>query len=370
MDFELCVQDPTDPDTEYLYEAILGAADGATTWLGLYAFATRNGVNQLINDPILCQFLAKGGTVQLIVGLDAITNLATLVRLQELARQHATFHPKVFWNETDGLFHPKLSYFTYADGSKTLIVGSGNLTPGGLMHNFEAYGVLNADPRERAKFDVLQAFLDRHHGDIRDIDQEALDRAALNVAKPGPRMPGSKGAPKAVPKLPVPAAAGVRAAIPLGRVLIAQVPAAGGRWAQVHFNKDVIKSYFRISKVETQRVYLTPVNSVGVRGEEEVRPCVYSKTNKNFKIEIAAAKGLHYPTGSVPILVLRERQIRVFDYLLLMPGDSGYAAALKLSTSLPSIGRGHPRVITDLRTLGGAWPGCPLLNVLAAEPTV
>ena len=75
------------------------------------------------------------------------------------------------------------------------------------------------------------------------------------------------------------------------RVLIAQVPAAGGRWAQVHFIADVVRDYFRITDHQTQRVYLTQVTANGDRGDLEVRPCVFNETNRNHKIEIWAARG-------------------------------------------------------------------------------
>jgi len=48
---------------------------------------------------------------------------------------------------------------------------------------------------------------------------------------------------------------------------------------------------------------------------------------------------LDYP-DSPPLLVFRERQVRCFDYMLLMPDSPGYGELLGLSQALPTIGRG------------------------------
>lgn len=367
MDFEFCIQDPTDPETHYLYEAIIGAAAEATTWRGMYAFATRGGVDQLIEDPVVHDFMQRGGAIDLIVGIDAVTNRQTLERMQELEARHPTFQPRVFWHSTRGLFHPKISHFGYPDGRKKLIAGSGNLTPGGLMHNFEGYSVVTGGRREALDLSSLDGFIARHAVDIRRIDQEALDRAALNVMRPvagvpRPRVPQPR--PAAIPaQLPVPAPQ----AVGLDRVLVAEVPDAGGRWSQSHLNAAVIENYFRVTNLAAQRVYLTHVDAGGVRGEEKVRQVVYSTANKNYKVEISAAKGKDYPAAGHPMLIFRERQVRCFDYMLLMPGDAGYTAVVALSQALPRLGRGFRRSITNLETLAEAWPACPLLTTVVTR---
>lgn len=359
MEIEFCVQDPTDPGTRYLYEAIIAAAAEASAWQGIYAFATRGGVDKLIEDPVFHDFMRRGGEIDLVVGMDAITNQQALERMQELAARHRTFRPRVFWNEERGLFHPKISRFTYPNGRKKLIVGSGNLTPGGLMHNFEGYTVIAAGRRETLDISSLDAFLTRHADDIRPIDQEALDRCALNVGRPAAVEPRVR-VPTPRPRVARPAVA-----VALNRVLVAQVPAAGGRWSQVHFSGDIIEQYFRVTDVHVQRVYLTWIHADGTRGEEEVRPVIYSEVNKNHKIEIGAAKGKDYPAYGPPILLFRERQVRCFDYMLLVPADAAYAAVRKLSDELPTIGRGFRRAITNTATLAQAWPTCPLLTATA-----
>ena len=367
MEIRFCIQDPTYPETTYLYEAILTAVVDATSWRGVYAFASRGGVEHLIEDPVVLNYMCAGGEIDLLVGIDAVTNRSTLERLRELEHQHHRFRPRVFWNESTGLFHPKVSDFTYEDGRRTLIIGSGNLTPGGLMNHFEGYAVISVDRTEELDISALDEFLKRHATDIRSIDDEALERAARNLVRPAQNsrwiedivVPRKRRRAATAPR-PVPASMS-------DRVLIAQVPKAGGRWAQVHFNADVVRDYFRITDLQTHRVYLTHVATNGVQGEVEVRPCVFSETNRNHKIEISAAKGQDYPEGKPPLLVFREHGLRTFDYMLLMPDENSYGPLMELTKRLPSLGRGLPRVITDMNALANSWPDCPLLTFRDAE---
>jgi hypothetical protein len=368
MELQFCIQDPTYTGTTYLYEAILAAAVHAARWRGVYAFASRDGVNHLIDDPVVHEFLHAGGEIDLLVGIDAVTNRPTLERLRELEHRNGRFRPRVFWNESSGLFHPKISDFAYEDGRRTLIVGSGNLTPGGLMNNFEGYTIVSVDRAEELDVSALDEFMTRHAAEIRLIDDEALERAARNLVR---AIQGARRAGGIVVRRRRPPRAGVvprpAPAVGFDRILIAQVPAAGGRWAQVHFNTDVVRTYFRIADHTTQRAYLTHVAADGSRADVEVRPCVFSETNKNHKIEIGAARGQAYPAGAPPVLVFRERQLRTFDYMLLMPDENGYAPLIDLTRRLPTLGRGFPRVITDMNTLAASWADCPLLTSQDAD---
>lgn len=369
MDYKFQLQDPTDPDTVYLLEAIIDAAREASSWNGVFAFASRNGVDALMADPEMQHFLSRA-PMSLIVGIDAVTDRGTLERLIELEQEYAHLSVRVFWNRTAGLFHPKIARFVYPDGRRTLIVGSGNLTPGGLRQNFEAYNVLRASAREPLDLTSWEQFLDRHTGDIRAIDDAALERAAQNVVRGVRRRredvePEPGAPPVVVPVAPIPE----EVAVPVGgsdRILIAQVPAAGGRWHQVHFNREVVGRFFQVRPDSTQRVYLVEARQDGTFGEQEVRPCVYSQENKNLKIELASHRGATYPANGRPVAVFRELQARSFAYMLLMPGEPGHTRLFRLTEQLPSIGKGVRRTITDVPTVAAAWPACPLVTAIAA----
>ena len=73
MDCEFHLQDPTRPDPVYLLEAILDASRGAVSCMGMFAFASRVGVDSLIVDPEIKGFLRKSA-MSLVVGIDAVTN--------------------------------------------------------------------------------------------------------------------------------------------------------------------------------------------------------------------------------------------------------------------------------------------------------
>lgn len=353
------VQDPTHAETVYLFEAIVAAAEQARSWYGLYAFASRNGVNQLIHDPVIARLMERGGDIDLVVGIDAVTNRQTLERLQELERHHPTFRPRVFRNATRGLFHPKVSRFTGGDGSQTLIVGSGNFTPGGLTQNFEAYTIIKAERGEVLDLASFDQFVSRQADNIRTIDVEALERAARNIIRTIPRAAAAPAARLAQARH--------AAADQFNRVLIAQVPRADERWAQLHLNADVIEQFFRITDRHTQRVFLTQITPAGEPLEEEVRPCVFSERNRNYKIEIGAARGLAYPDAGRPVIAFRETQVRSFDYMLLMPGDVGYQSMFELTERLPTVGRGLPRVIATIDQVTAAWPQSPLVRAFNVE---
>lgn len=361
MNYTFHIQDPTDPATTYLYETIVGAARDAVYWRGLYAFASQGGVDKLVADDAVVDFFKRGGTASLTVGIDAVTNKVALQRLVQYTGKHPGFTPSVFWTPNNSLFHPKLSHFRHDDGRETLVVGSGNLTPGGLASNFEAYTVISSEPGEALDVSGFDAFLARHAKIILPIDEKALARAALNIVQK------VKGKIKVVPAealddaIPVPATVPVAAVTEKQRVLVAQVPKAGGRWKQAHFNADIVHQFFRISDRDLQRVFLTYVFNDGARGEEEPRRCVYSEANKNYKIEIETPGNPVYPNEGRPILVIVEKNIRIFDYLLLMPGQPGYAPMLHLTESLPQVGKGTARVLIDTDRLRADWPACPLL---------
>lgn len=102
------------------------------------AFARNSGVLRL--KDAIAKFRARGGTVAAYVGVDlggtsyeALTNL--LRDVDSLSVVHS---------ELEQTFHPK-TYFFEGEKKRTLIVGSHNLTGGGLWTNFESSLLLSTD---------------------------------------------------------------------------------------------------------------------------------------------------------------------------------------------------------------------------------
>jgi HKD family nuclease len=370
MKYEFRLQDPTNPQTIYLFEALVEGFSEACAARGIFAFASRDGVDALLTDEAVTDFLGRGA-LDLIVGLDAVTNRPTLERLQELQTEYASLQVRVFWNRTTGLFHPKIAHFEGMGGKQSIIVGSGNLTPGGLKDNFEAYSIVRAGAGEVANLASWELFIERHRSNIRPIDDEALERAARNIFHGGRRR--RRDVEPDVTREEPQEDQGEEEeqekeehgmlVVPSQRMLIAHIPKAGGdygRWNQAHFNKEIMERFFQAQPNMNQRIYLMERRKDNTWADQEVRPVVYSQANKNLKIELGARKGERYPSRNPPIAIFRELQVRTFQYVILMPGEPGYAPMLRLTQMLPSVGRGLPRVLTDVANVRRLWPDCPL----------
>lgn len=363
MQYTFYIQDPTDDATQYFIEAIIGQVGNQRleSWRGIFAFATGNAVRTLfVEDPLVSRF-AREKQVSIIVGLDAVTDVSALQELKRLCDEYENFEAKVFHNPNTRLFHPKISHFRQDDGMSTLIVGSGNLTPGGLRNNIEAYSVIIGSDEELASLSVWDEFLERHRDNIRDIDDEAFEKARQNriVRRARPLQ-----IREVEPEEPLAAAEEEEpedGEAVNSRVLIARVPAAGGRWHQIHLNALVVTEFFRIRPNSEQRLFLRQVRQDGSIGNEEVRPLVYSLANRNYKIEVAARRGEDYPKGGTPpILVFREMGTRIFRYMLIMPGEEGYEELFELTERLPAMGKGTRRVNSNHEQIKAVWADCPL----------
>lgn len=147
-------------------------------------------------------------------------------------------------------------------------------------------------------------------------------------------------------------------------VLVAQVPEAGGRWTQTHFNKDVIRQFFRAHEGGKRTLAFERVEGDGTLDSQARRSLVKSSANLNPKIELdfglKEGKRPEYPKVGRPIVVVLELDTRTFRYQTLMPGDQGHEKMLAMTEQLPSIGKGVPRVITNLDEVELRWPGCKL----------
>lgn len=359
MRYELHFQDPRLHTTRYFLEEILGelAQERTTEWYGVFAFATAGGIDLVLDDPAVHDFLGRGQT-NLIVGIDAITDPAALERLREATNTHPGFTARVFTRGAGGLFHPKVARFVRNDGSQVLIVGSANLTSGGLRGNVEAYSIAEFEANEvpSGALESWLAFEDERADDLLAITDEVVEEAAANVRQ---HLIGRRKGRKdsGAPEIDLPPLED--AGEPDDRVLVAEVPKASDRWGQVHFNQDVVKDYFRIRHNSSERLFLVHPDN-GTLVEEPPRPCVYSAGNKNLKVELAATHGLQYPTEGRPITVFREIGLRSHRYVLLMPGDPGHAEMDAFLASRPSVGKGVRRVIAGRPDIEAVWPDLPV----------
>lgn len=144
-------------------------------------------------------------------------------------------------------------------------------------------------------------------------------------------------------------------------VLVAQVPMAGNRWTQVHFNMDVSSQFFRVPAGSQRMMTFERVSSGGKIMHRDSHPLVFSsESNRNCKVEFDFDPVTEYPEDGRPFLLILELDTRYFRYLTLMPSQAGYEEILALNSRLPSVGRGLRRNITTLDEVEMQWPGCPL----------
>ncbi|WP_026976111.1 phospholipase D family protein [Alicyclobacillus contaminans] len=115
---------------------LLSADHGYDQLRVLCAFVTIGGL-LTIADP-LRGFLDRGGRLDWIIGIDDVTTQEALQYLYDLAEEYPDqVDIRIFSAaSSQHIFHPKV-YWLLGEGKYTVIVGSANLTVGGLLSNFE-----------------------------------------------------------------------------------------------------------------------------------------------------------------------------------------------------------------------------------------
>jgi hypothetical protein len=375
MDFQFKIQDPSNPNTTYLLEEIIQLIQRGDMirWRGIYSWTTGKTLSKVfIEDPDINSFL-DNGIVNLVIGLDAITTDYALLKLSELNETYERFESRVFHNDVADLFHPKISHFEFKNGEHVLLVGSGNFTLTGLQTNIEAYTISSGTLAELSSISEWDDFLEFHSDRIREIDEEAIEKAKKNrifftrkkkIVEAEIKAEEQPEAAEEQIEDEVEEIADVPIANRLAensRVLIAQVPAAGVRWRQIHYNAPVIQQFFQAEANSHQRIFLKEVKLDGSLGQDEVRPVVYSNTNKNYKIEVSSRLDSNYPDVGKPIIVLREVGVRNFLYTLILPEDAPYNYLANFLEQSQSVGKGVKRVITDSAQLKNIWENSPLV---------
>lgn len=390
----LILQDPTNEQGPYLLESLTEAFQSATQINGIFAYASGSGI-QLLTEDEAFQRIAKTGKVDLIVGTDAITTVRALDTLANVARQYPKMTARAFLNPlTDRIFHPKFC-FTKRPKGGCLVVGSGNLTEGGLLGNWEAYSVEELSDGSFAKMQSLwNEWTEKHDERLLSLDNpQVRERVAANsvLAREGDlptlvagriragRHPVAAAAAAARAKVgkrakrKVAAVAGVVATEPEpediqlipndATVLIAEIPQSGNRWKQANFDLDNYRNFFGAKPDAANRlVIFRHVNADGsVADYERNRPPVTVKS-RNFRFELAAASGIPYPKKGRPIGVFIRMVGRTFFYRLLLPKDPEYATVSAILGQVAgplrredSMRRGR----TTVERLRKEWPNSP-----------
>lgn len=343
----LCLQNPGD-DEGYLLEALLDASQGSTGGGAIFAWCNEPGVKALLEDETFTRFLRRS-SFELIVGVDSITDRAALEAIANVSLRRPNLAARAFVHDQDALFHPKLAWFE-SKSSLTLIIGSGNLTIGGLRGNWEAYATcrLRGRSADATKNRILGWINSRRASLLNLDDPRVIERTKQNVGNERDLKRLQKSpAPKAIRKAESP-------------VLIAEIPRAGQRWGQANFDVEHYEGFFG-AKVGTQRrIVLYHVADDGNLGPLESRPSV-EVDSRNYRFELAAARGHRYPSRDRPIGVFLRLATGEFLYRLLFPADPQYRTVNQILAAHWSGPPGRMRRITlSWADLHRDWPNSPL----------
>lgn len=143
--------------------------------------------------------------------------------------------------------------------------------------------------------------------------------------------------------------------------LVAEVPGAGNRWKQVHFNLDVARQFFNLEPGMDRSITLERISATGRVLERTSRHLVIPESNRNSRIEFSFGDVTEYPSlPTRPAVVVVEAGYLTYRYRTLMPNDDGYDGVLALLSAGASVGRGMRRRIVTLDELEAYWPQAAL----------
>jgi len=127
-----------------LYRVLeLALADGRFNSLTvIVAWAKESGLRRI--RPLLSAFRDRGGTTRIILGIDEGG-----ASVEGLRNAISDFDEATVLHDASGTFHPKL-YIVDGETACVIVIGSSNLTRGGLFANYEAGVCLDLDLTQEA----------------------------------------------------------------------------------------------------------------------------------------------------------------------------------------------------------------------------
>lgn len=326
-------QDPNFSESYTLHEALIQSCSTSIQGNGAYAFASKGGIEILLKDSVFDSLLERGEYL-LIIGIDEITNLASLETLNSIKIARPNLKVRAFYHNNKGsIFHPKLSYFKNQDDSGTLIVGSGNLTLGGLRRNREAFTLLQLSVDELQRVErYWNTWLLQSAELLKEIDSpDVISKARDNQYVRRTRIIRRDQEAEIEIEDPTERTDEIEVVHQDGwqfyadsEILIAEIPRSGNRWKQANFDIDTFQQFFGATPGNnSQRILLRNINDDLSLSDIEVRPSV-SVVSQNYRFELDAASGLDYPNQGKPIGVFVKVTTRMFLYHLYMPDHPLY----------------------------------------------
>ncbi|WP_150118057.1 phospholipase D family protein [Cellulomonas sp. B6] len=368
----LVLQAPGSLDGSTLGNLLL-RLEGSHEGGGVFAWANRAGITAALGSPVFTKFIANG-TFDLTVGTDSITDPSALDTLIQLESEHPRLHISAFVHDQPGLFHPKFFWFEEAGGLR-LLVGSGNLTRGGLQANWEAFtdSLLTGADADAAR-QQIRRWKATYRDNLLSIADDKV-RAAVEANGADERSIRQRQAPGGAQ--PSPAASTPNPATGTA-VLIAEIPKnrkftnatsphfGKSMFSQANFSKEIFENFFG-ARSGPAEILLYAVRSDASLGDLESRIGKFKSVSMNYYFELGAARGLPHPDIAPPIGAFLRLDSGVFLYLFRLPGDVGYRE-LDAILAAQWVPRGNQvrRVLIARNQLEAYWPTSPLLA--AAEP--
>jgi hypothetical protein len=349
------LQDPSVPGTTLL-DALADAAHGAERGGGIFAFASAQGIATFLDDPVI-EPLTKTASFELVLGMDAITDTRALSALVDRLADRPGLNARVLLHGLPALFHPKLCWFVRGE-VLVLVVGSGNLTPGGLTRNLEAFTVAALEGSAAAEAEEsIDSWLDRWEAQL--YPPEAPEAEAQAKKNSG----AERSLKKPMAPEPEEASDEVVSVEDESAVLVFEVPRNAPGRMQLNVSKENFELFFGGIPGSQKRIVIQHVQADGSPGEFEPPRAVFRTSSRNFRFEVAADRTTPYPSQGRPIAVFVRKRDGVFHYLLLWPGRGGYAEMDSFLTSRAGAPgnnmRRQPATVAELRA---AWPNAPLLG--------
>lgn len=141
----------------------------------IVAYLRKSGLDHIITP--LKEFIKRGGEIKVISGIDQkSTSYQGLEKLIEIGGDVKVFHNESF----SSTFHPKM-YFFINEERAVIIIGSNNLTSGGLYSNYEISSINELNlliEKDKSNYEALMKIIDdleQEEGLIKILSKETLD---------------------------------------------------------------------------------------------------------------------------------------------------------------------------------------------------
>lgn len=335
----------------YLLEHLLIESIGALRGGGIFAWANTGGAVSLLGDETFEEFL-KVGDFRLFVGTDSITDPPAVQKLLTFTAEYPRLTVHAFLSPSASLFHPKLAWFEHPD-HLSLIVGSGNLTMGGLRSNWEAFVVerMMGDAAIEAANEI-EMFLNAQAAHLAPIsDPRVMQKVQGNTGNERSLRTPSKSSPIPANEIGTSVEEG----------LITDFTMATGRASQANFKRKDYEGFFGAQVGTQRRISLRQVDANGSVGEIESRPSVQAKSH-NWRFELDGLKAA-VAAGGRPIGLFLRLASGEFVYTVAQPGTPGYSALDALLAARSSEPAGQMRrILITANELSQAWPAAPILS--------